>query len=203
MRNLFITGTYADGVLQLAAYLLPGLVAVMLFYALTAHRQPRLFNQVIYAVVFATVVNGLFAFIDGWILDRLRAFAFTPEMLSYSLLFMRVVAGCAMGILWVGIINLDLLHKIARFGRLTKRTGYPSVFYQGLYDHKKYVVLHLKDGRRITGLTELFPSFGEGYIGLVEYKWLDDDTNKNQEAGYLIMIDMDDVKMIEVEYDQK
>ena len=75
------------------------------------------------------------------------------------------------------------------------------MFYQGLYDHKKYVILHLKDGRRITGFLELFPNFGEGHIGLVEYKWLDDDTNKSQETRYLIMINMEDVQMIEVERD--
>ena len=206
MHSLLLTSTYADGVFQLATYLLPGLVAVMVFYAFTAHKQSTLFGQIIYAIIFATVVNGIFSFLDGWIIFQLQKleFEWNPDMLSYSFLFMRTVTGCAIGVIWVGVINSDLLHKIARFFRLTKRTGYPSVFYQMLYSNKKYVILHLKNGQRIAGFPELFPSsLGEGHIGLVEYRWLDDDTKKNQELEYLIMINMDDVQMIEVGYDQK
>ena len=77
--------------------------------------------------------------------------------------------------------NNDTLHGILRKLRITKETSDPSEWYSAFArQDPRYVVLHLKDRRRIYGWPEEWPGQpDQGHFRIAEPEWL--DSNKTEE----------------------
>jgi len=72
------------------------------------------------------------------------------------------------------IINNDIIHTFLRSKWITRETSYIKGWYGAFSEHSsQYIVLHLKDGRRIMGLPEEWPTQPEsGVFQLSHADWL-------------------------------
>ncbi|MDR1215123.1 MAG: hypothetical protein LBK25_00405, partial [Treponema sp.] len=62
------------------------------------------------------------------------------------------------GFLWSGLYNNDIIHKFLRKRKITNQTSYPSEWYGVFSETQKFIVLDLKDGRKITGWPLVWPN---------------------------------------------
>lgn len=146
-------------------YLLPGFVSAWIFYALTAYPRPSPFERVIQALIFTFIIRG--------VAEILETFSF------FSSLSLAVI----LGILLSCFANNDKFHKLLRYLKITKETSYPSPWFSAFSDNITYVVLHLKDKRRIYGWPIEWPSDPRDGHFLLQYAyWLEEENGKNKQV---------------------
>ncbi|MDR2344298.1 MAG: hypothetical protein LBD86_07195, partial [Spirochaetaceae bacterium] len=77
------------------------------------------------------------------------------------------------GLAWSYLYNNDRIHKLLRKFKITNQTSYPSEWYGTFTETKSYIILDLKDERRIMGWpTEWSNSPQQGHFILEDAKWL-------------------------------
>lgn len=184
--------------IELLAYLLPGFAAAWLFYGLTSHAKPSQFERVVQALIFTFVIQAFLPLLR-WILLSIGSFiALAPwgkESELLGSLFLAVILG--------GLIayctNNDLFHKWLRSLGFTSRTSHPSEWFCAFTEHVTYVILHLKDGRRLYGWPKewpIDPQKGQFYIQVPS--WIDDNAKPidlTQLDG--ILVNVQDVEWVE------
>ena len=96
-------------------------------------------------------------------------------------------------------VNHDVAHKLLRRIGVTKETSYPSEWYSAFYRYNEcYVVLHLKDGRRLYGWPQEWPGNPEqGHFIIAEGEWLVEDDRQPMTGVSVILIPGQDVNMVE------
>ena len=183
---------------QLLTYLLPGFMAAWLFYGLTSHPKPSQFERVIQALIFTFVIR-VFLQVTKWALllvGKLLAIApwtATSELASSFLL--AIILGAAVAY----FTNNDFFHRKLRKIGFTSRTSHPSEWFYVFTKHVTYVILHLKDGRRLYGWPKewpIDPQHGQFYIQLPS--WIDDQ-GKSVDLPQLngVLIHVKDVEWVE------
>lgn len=163
--------------IKLLIYILPGFTAAWLFYGLTSHQKPSQFERVVQALIFTFVVQVFLQPIK-WLAFAIGNVASFGPWGEPSELFASFVLAIAMGALVAYFTNNDSFHKKLRQFGFTSRTSHPSEWFCAFTDHITYVILHLKDGRRLYGWPKewpIDPQHGQFYIQVPS--WIDDDAN--------------------------
>jgi len=145
----------------LLIFLLPGFLSAWVFYGLTSHPKPPQFERTVEALVFTFVVQALVTFTEVVLLLAGRCVVLGTWTESSSLLWGFVFAG-ALGITLAHMANKDLFHGVLRRVGFTTRTSHPSEWYCVLGTSPAFVVLQLKDGRRLTGYPKEWPVSPDG-----------------------------------------
>ena len=180
-------------------YLLPGLVAAWVFYGLTSHPKPSQFERTVQALILTFVVRVLIEPIRwlceffGGLYSSNLPWAESSEHFVSLLLALLIGTGLAYA------TNTDAIHgRLRKFG-FTTRTSHPSEWFYVFSEKVRFVILHLKDGRRLYGWPKewpIEPSAGQFYIMLPA--WIMDDGNQielNELDG--ILIKATDVQWVE------
>lgn len=158
----------------LLTYLLPGFTAAWLFYGLTSHQKPSQFERVVQALIFTFVIQVFLQPIK-WL------FLLAGRMISFgtwgepSELFGSFVLALALGSFVAYFTNNDSFHKLLRRNGFTSRTSHPSEWFCAFTEHVTYVILHLKDGRRLYGWPKEWPvdpQQGQFYVQVPS--WIDE-----------------------------
>ena len=180
-------GTISTGMIAILAYLLPGLVAAATFYALTSHPKPGTFERIVQALIF-TVLAQIIA--DQLPLDD------HPQ--SWHIIA-SVGSAIFLALLATYFSNNDTLHRILRKLKVTKETSHPSEWYSAFArKDPRYVVLHLKDRRRIYGWPEEWPGQPDrGHFRIAEPEWLDSGKTEGEPTVEWILIPAEEVRMVE------
>ena len=184
-------------------FLLPGFVAASVFYSLSSYPKPNEFGQVVQALVF-TMVGQIIALSVQQLtilLDASRPWPTTLEIIVPTL------SAVAFALIVVYASNNDTLHGLFRRLRFTRETSYSSEWYSSFAENPNcYVVLHLKDRRRLYGWPEEWPSRPEqGHFRIIEGEWLNADASdahngsqdNNAHEIFVIIVPVEDVKMVE------
>ena len=105
----------------------------------------------------------------------------------------------ALGGLVAYFTNNDSFHKLLRRWGFTSRTSHPSEWFCAFTDHVTYVILHLRDGRRLYGWPKewpIDPQQGQFYIQVPS--WIGDDA-KAVDLPQLdgILVHVKDVEWVE------
>lgn len=184
-------------------FLLPGFVAAAVFYSLSSYPKPNEFGQVVQALVF-TMVGQLIAAVIQQLTVLLGAGLPWPANLE---IIVPTLSAVAFALIVVYASNNDIPHRLLRLTRLTRENSYASEWYFSFVRNADcYVVLHLKDERRLYGWPEDCPKLpGQGHFRIIEGEWLDaeargdqDDSRDNNEREiFAIMVHAEDVKMVE------
>lgn len=193
MQDLFANAT------PLLMFLLPGFLSAWIFYGLTSYPKPTQFERTVEALVFTFVVHaatqGLrlaFGAVGrSW---SLGAWNETSQLLTSVLLAM------ALGLALATAVNTDIFHAWLRRRGFTSRTSHPSEWFCVLDRAPAFVILQLKDGRRIIGWPKewpVSPMVGQFYLQLPA--WILDD-GELVELSTLdgILIHATDVHWVEV-----
>lgn len=184
--------------IQLLQYLLPGFLAAWIFFGLTPYELPSQFERVIHALILTLVIQ-LGVFFERWLLDALGR----PWTLSVSDEPSRIIASAAaavvIGVLFAFCANHDLFHGLARWVRITQETSHPSEWFSAFYSNTTYVVLQLKDERRLYGWPREWPADSKkGQFLLENASWLDPDGQEKPMTGVSsVLIRANDVEWVE------
>lgn len=173
--------------------LLPGFLAAWIFYGLTAHKRESPFERTIQALIFTAIVQVPTGVIHTVWPKWLPLWTPTVQ-LGWSLLFATML-----GLFLAWCANNNWFHKqFYKFG-FTTRTSYPSEWYSTLNTEKRYIILHLKDGRRLYGWPYEWPDHCDsGHFVLMQAEWiLDDNTCAPLYAVERFLIPSNDVAWIE------
>lgn len=177
------------------AFLLPGLVAAVIFYSLTSYPKPNEFSHIVQALAFTLAAQAvtwiLLTFVfAAWETDSWPAGAETVISVLIAILL-------ALNTAWS--VNHDVAHKLLRRMGVTKETSYPSEWYSAFHRYTEcYVVLHLKGGRRLYGWPEEWPGHPEqGHFIIAEGEWLVKGERRPLTGVAVILIPGQDVEMVE------
>ena len=185
--------TWASGeVVSVLVFLLPGFVAASVFYSLTSHPKPGILDRLIQALVFTVIVHAVIIGIS-LVADIAREESWIPVL--------AVLISVMLALMTVYWSNHDTMHGILRRLGITKETSYPSEWYSTFWRlNDCYVVLHLKEGRRLYGWPEEWPSQSDrGHFRISEGEWLKNDENDGVSTTGVptILIPANDVEMVE------
>ncbi len=185
-------------VVGILLFLLPGFVTASIFYWLTSHPKPSVFERVIQALIF-TVIGRVITDILKEFLTNICAINEDSLLIKNGAYVLAVVVAVVLALPFAYISNNDAMHRILRYFRITKETAYPSEWYSAFSRHPDcYVVLHLKGQRRLYGWPEEWPSRpDEGHFRIAEGEWLVENERIPAEGVTAILIPADEVEMVE------
>lgn len=184
--------------IELLAFLLPGFAAAWIFYGLTSHAKPSQFERVVQALIFTFVIQAFLPLLRAALLTVGEIISLAPWGKESEILGSLVLA-ISLGGLIAYWTNNDSFHKKLRSFGFTSRTSHPSEWFCTFTETVTYVILHLKDGRRLYGWPKewpIDPHKGQFYIQVPS--WIDADANPidlPQLDG--ILVHVNDVEWVE------
>jgi hypothetical protein len=134
--------------IEIFQYLLPGFVSAWIFYGFTSYTKPSQFERIVQALIFTLLVQGMLAIgkmTVVWVCGFFTAGCSEPEAGFPWSIFCSVILGFAFSY----FANNDKFHKLVRAVGWSKETSYPSEWFGAFHQPTTYVVLHLKDERRL------------------------------------------------------
>ena len=185
-------------VIGILIFLLPGFVTASIFYWLTSHPKPGVFDRVIQALIF-TVIGRVITDVSKELLVSICKIEENSLLIKNEAYVLSVLVAVLLALPFAYISNSDTLHRILRYFRITKETAYPSEWYSAFSRHPDcYVVLHLKGQRRLYGWPEEWPSRpDEGHFRIAESEWLVEDERRPAKGVSAILIPAGEVEMVE------
>lgn len=182
-------------IVTVLAFLLPGLVAAAVFYSLTAHSRPNDLGLVVQALAFTVAAQAI-----TWIVLALTSLAWEVDSWPSGVeTVFSVFCAIFLALVMAWLVNHDFAHNILRFLEITRETSYPSEWYGAFAENDRhYVVLHLKNGNRLYGWPEKWPSRpDQGHFQLSECEWLVDDERRDLTGVSVLLVPAQTVDMIE------
>ena len=189
-----------ESTVALLSYLLPGFFAAWVFYGLTAHPKRDVFERTVQALIFVAliqmVVVPIHSFFQWW---GNHVFNLGDWTITTNL-FWSLLAAAVLGILISYLANNDLPHEWFRKRKITSKTSFPSEWYSAFTRDKRFMVLHLKDGRRLHAWSFEWPDQPDsGHFVLMEPSWLlSDGTAAKLHHVERMLLPVSDVGMIEM-----
>ena len=182
-------------VVTVLAFLLPGFVAVIVFYSHTSHPKPSELERVVQALAF-TIASQAITTIAVYFLNMTGTEVRWPEFEEIVLPF---VVAIVLASFTVAAANHDFPHRVLRQIGFTKETSYPSEWYGAFAENDgQYVVLHLKNGNRLYGWPEDWPRRpGQGHFRVSECEWLIGSEHHPLLEVSVMLILAQDVDMLE------
>jgi hypothetical protein len=189
----------AQELIPFLQYLLPGFVTSWLFYALTSYQRPGQFEQIVQALIFTFLIQvgvtliKYFCFWVGEVWWVVGVWDKTAEPVW------AVIMAVLLGLGFSYFANTDKLHAVLRKVGVTRETSYPSEWYNSFLSNESYIVLHLRDERRMMGWPREWPSSPiKGQFVLELPAWLAEDGAHLplQGAAYFV-IDVKEVFWVE------
>ncbi|MCE5273457.1 DUF6338 family protein [bacterium] len=192
--------SFSTELISVLQFLLPGFVTAWVFYGLTSFPIPSKFERVVQALVF-TIIIQFCVLSEKWIVLKIGSYFSYGEWNNYSEIFYSVLTALFIGVIFAYLSNSDKLHKIARDCGITRETSYPSEWFGTFLNNRTFVVLHLKDERRLRGWPSAWPSDpNKGHFVLEEASWIPDIESDKEiplDGVKSIMINVKDVYWVE------
>ena len=183
--------------LSLLQLLLPGFLAAWVFYAFTSYRKPSEFERIIQALIFTLLVKAGLTCVRGVLILVGKRVVIGQWTADVELLWSVVIA-FLIGILFSYLANTDHFHRLVRYLGVTRETSFPSEWFGTFLKNVTYVVLQLKDERRIYGWPMDWPSTPNvGYFTLRDASWLDGEKQIPIKGVSCVLINSEDVHWVE------
>lgn len=185
-------------VIPLLQYLIPGFFTAWIFYSLTAFKRPDTFGQIVQALIFTFVIHGLVS-LAGLVCIAVGEQGYVVGTWDKSAeAIWSGVLSILIGLLSCYLANNDNLHAWLRNRKITQQTSYPSEWFSAFSGHKRFVVLHLIDERRLYGWPSEWPSEpSSGQFVIRDPSWLDDQGLELPLPAELVVIDSSKVQWVE------
>ncbi len=197
-------GWIAKDLPTLIFMLIPGFFTAGIYYALTAHPKTSEFERIIQALIFTSIIRFFILLIRASLLFIGRAGSigyWTSDTEFMASILIAIIAGLGFSI----AANTDKVHGLLRKRNIINRTSYPSEWYGAFVHNKRWIVLHLNDGRRLYGWPEQWPDQADrGHFVIDQPAWLLID---NQRAPLYrvrrFLLPAAEVKMVEFVMDDE
>ena len=182
---------WANNSIDILNFLVPGFIAAAVYYGFTSAAKPNTFERLIQALIFTIIVNAL----------STGAALFVPfknQTWLGSGPFGSILIAVILGFGFAVLFNKDLPHRWFRRWGLTKQMTYPTDWYSVFENQPdSFVVVHLRDGRRLYGYPRDWPGRREEdrLFVIDEPEWLIEDERVT--AGDTLAIQAEEVEMID------
>lgn len=173
------------GIVGALILLLPGVVAATIFYAITPPAKRIPIIRVFHALTFTAIIQTIAAPIHYIISDNNSQWPWMQNPPAITSMTIAMILAIILSITAGVLQNHDLMHKILRKLNITHETANPAWDSAFRTNKDSYVVLHLKDRRRLFGWPYQWPSQPKnGHFKIIEAQWLpteptNTDTNDN------------------------
>jgi len=183
-----VNGMSAE-LIRLLEFLLPGFIAAWVFYGLTSYPRSSQFERVIQALIYTLIIRALVG-----ALQLVLGTDWTEDLQTATSVGVAVAFGVSIS--WLA--NTDGFHRLLRKAGITRETSYPSEWFGSFLNRVTFIVVQLKDGRRVYGWPREWPSHPKrGHFLLEVPSWLDGKNEIPIVGASAIMIDSEDVRWVE------
>lgn len=182
----------------LLQYLAPGFVLAWVFYGLTSHIKPSQFERVVQALIFTVVVQAVVLF-ERAVAEALGEWVqLGGPWSSTTTLFGSLCTALILGIALSACVNADTFHSMLRRLGLSNRSAHPCEWFGIFTKYQRYVVLQLKDGTRIFGWPQIWPSEPDkGHFFLTRAMRVVGDEAQDLDALEGVLVDASEVSSVE------
>ena len=182
-------------VVTVLAFLLPGLVSVIVFYALTSHPKPSELERIVQALAF-TIASQVISSVAVHIFDFDQTADEWPE---FSVVVLPFCISVILALIAATATNHDFPHSLLRKIGITRETSYSSEWYGAFAENEgQYVVLHLKNGNRLLGWPEEWPGKpNQGHFRMSDCEWLVEADKEPHPKMWVLLVPAQDVNMVE------
>ncbi len=181
----------------LLQYLAPGFLVAWVFFGLTSHIKPSQFERVVQALIFTVVIQVLVLAEERGLKAIGRAFLL-GQWTDTSAITASMLTALLVGLCLSACVNADAFHRLTRRLGISHRTGHPCEWFGTFSDYPRYVALQLKDGSRVFGWPQVWPSEpANGHFFITSATRTVDEIE--QDLAHLdgILIDAKDVSWVE------
>ncbi|CNE40980.1 MULTISPECIES: DUF6338 family protein [Yersinia] len=190
-------------IFNILKYLLPGFVSAWIFHSFTSYPKQAQFERIIQALIFT-------AFIQGCVMVTKPLMLFIGKYWSLgswsgtSHLFWSYGFSVLIGFTFSTLANNDRFHTFLRDRKITKERSYHCEWFSTFKENETFVILHLKDERRIFGWpTEWSSDPTKGHVILQDPSWVTEDGYQDMPTVKLFMISVSDIKWVEFLQEEK
>ncbi len=176
-------------VLNVLLLLLPGFLAGQIFYSFFKVEKISVSRRMLDALLFTFVIYLLVSAFAVW--EPLAQVTQSESGLSYDFSASQKVIWLSLaGVLFVPIIVgyfyfNDYVHGLLRKLKITTKTSRANTWNDAFLTQDRYVIVTLKDGRRIRGYPTMFSTDPEeGFVYLYNPAWVNDDKSDDEEPDY-------------------
>jgi hypothetical protein len=188
--------------IKLLSLLIPGFITSYFSAFLTASRRKESeLDKIVKAFIWTVIINIIVTVLDNSIKPTIP---FQEPL--------RTIIAVGIALLLAIILSLlyknDIIHKFFRFLRITDQTAYPSEWFGTFTETKDYIILNLRDSRRLMGWPLEWPNDPKnGYFILKDASWLIPDGKGQQQEQKSdddkFMIGTEDIQSIEFRTTEK
>lgn len=190
-------------VLNILSFLIPGFLASSIYQYVAVRKKRDKFEQIIEALIYSLIIYIAVLNVTGSI-PVLLSCNKNGESISWvfnkdespllGVLFFSIVLPIVIG--WINAKNL-LLRLLNKIG-VTPKTSRESVWLDVFSDIKKFVIINLKDGRRIYGWPLYFSNTPEeGMIYLAYPAWIKDEKYIDLDNEGIFLVEKENIESIE------
>lgn len=184
-------------VVALLTYLLPGFLVAWIFFALTTHQKPNQLERVIQALIFTLIVRAL-VIVEKHALLAAGTWVNLGAWNEDSELIASVFSAVILGFLVAWLTNTDKVHELLRRFKISQRSASPNEWCTVFGPREQFVVIELKDERRLYGWPKVWPSDPEkGHLFLTFASWLHGEKPVDLNEAEGVLISVKDVAHIE------
>lgn len=184
--------------LELLRQLLPGFLTAWVFHALTAYPKQSQFERVIQALIFTLLVKVLsdsFKEITIYIGSFYKVFEWsTGKELATS-----IILAFLLGLVLSYYTNNSKFHGLLQKLKITNQSSFNSEWEDIFNSVTSFVILDLKDGRRIFGWPSVWPSDpSKGHIILQNPEWISENGEYiPMSSAQFIVIKAEEIEFVE------
>jgi hypothetical protein len=184
-------------VVALLQYLAPGLIVAWIYYGVTSHDRPSQFERVVQALIYTVLIQAI-VFCERFLVLKAGAIVsfgeWTPQSELCAALFTAIIAGLLAGV----VSNRDTLHSTLRRLGATTRTAHPCEWFTVFSAYPRFVVLQLRNGTRVYGWPEVWPSDNKkGHFFMKEAMRTVDGIEQDLPHLEGLLVDANDVEYVE------
>ena len=165
-----------NDLLPVLLFLLPGFVSAGIVGLLAVRKPVEPFSRVIEALIFTMLNLVLFTVIKRLVTKVCHMKLDEKDFFTAGNLLILSACALAIGLAWSYEANNQRLFSFLRKCKITQKTTKPSVWVDILTRNRKFVIVDLKNGRRVYGWPAAFSEeASERSIYLEQATWLLDD----------------------------
>lgn len=180
-------------------FLLPGFVSAGIVEMLVVRKSKDTFGRIVEALIF-TVFNLVVFTVFRSLLEHIPLLRFDhSNFFTAGNTLLMTACALGIGLLWSAELTNEVLLGRLRNLKITEKTAKASTWGETFVNSKKFVVVHLEDGRRIYG----WPTFysddpAERALYLEDASWLGSENNLLNDPPISIFVDNNSgIKLIE------
>ncbi len=170
--------------LNIFLFLIPGFFSAIIFDQLTFRKEKDTLSKLIESLIFSFFIYSLSSFVSDNFPIILKSFKendvtkylieFNNDSIVYILIFSILIP-----IILSFFQNRDYMMRMMRYIKITDKTARETVWIDVFTDHKKYITINFKDGRRLLGWPMYYSNNpNEGMIYLYDPSWITDKLDR-------------------------